>query len=197
FRTLAGGAAGGWSGLHRCEPAHSPTRARARSQGEGPCGGRGSAGAKKNDRARGTGRGRRHRRTERQLILTAIERACASGARLDRACQVVGISCRTLQRWREDPEADDRRYGPHRRPQNALRPSEEAQILTVMVSSRFAHLSPKQLVPQLADEGLYLASESTLYRLQRRHGLRAKRRVPARTPCDSRNHSASGCWPKS
>lgn len=41
-----------------------------------------------------------------------------------------------------------------------------------MTSERFAHLSPKQLVPQLADEGLYLASESTIYRLQRRFELR-------------------------
>jgi transposase len=100
---------------------------------------------KKNDRAGGAGRGRRHRRAERQLILTAISRARASGARLKQACRVVGISCRTLQRWQENPEADDRRYGPHRRPPNALRPSEEAQILTVMVSARFAHLFPKQL----------------------------------------------------
>jgi putative transposase len=50
-----------------------------------------------------------------------------------------------------------------------------------MMSSRFAHLSPKQLVPQLADEGLYLASESTFYRLQRRHGLRRTLRAINRT----------------
>lgn len=50
-----------------------------------------------------------------------------------------------------------------------------------MVSPRFAHLSPKQLVPQWADEGLYLASESTLYRLQRRYGLRRKQRTISRT----------------
>ncbi len=76
---------------------------------------------------------------------------------------------------------EDDAGGPHRRPPNALRPSEEAQILTVMVSARFAHLSPKQLVPQLADEGPYLASESTLYRLQRRYGLRRRPRMISRT----------------
>ena len=48
-------------------------------------------------------------------------------------------------------------------------------------SSAFAHLSPKQLVPRLADQGLYLASESTLYRLQRRHGLRKGRRLSSPT----------------
>jgi putative transposase len=51
----------------------------------------------------------------------------------------------------------------------------------LMMSTRFAHLSPKQLVPQLADRGLYLASESTFYRLQRRYGLRSRRRAIART----------------
>jgi putative transposase len=50
-----------------------------------------------------------------------------------------------------------------------------------MKSSQFAHLSPKQLVPRLADQGLYLASESTFYRLQRRYGLRRTKRALSRT----------------
>jgi len=53
--------------------------------------------------------------------------------------------------------------------------------VNVLTSSRYAGLSPKQLVPQLADEGLYLASESTMYRLQRRHGLRDQKRTESRT----------------
>lgn len=48
-------------------------------------------------------------------------------------------------------------------------------------STFYAGLSPKQLVPQLADDGLYLASESTMYRLQHRYGLRAKKRTIERT----------------
>src|SRR5260370_34324468 len=59
-------------------------------------------------------------------------------------------------------------------PRNALSPGEFAQILSVLRTSRYEHLAPKQLVPQLADEGPYLASESTLCRLQRRYGLRGK-----------------------
>jgi putative transposase len=54
-------------------------------------------------------------------------------------------------------------------------------VLSALTSSRYAQLSPKQLVPQLADEGVYLASESTIYRLQRRHGLRRTRRPMSRT----------------
>jgi len=77
------------------------------------------------------------------------------------ACDLLGISARTVERWRADRQVGDRRCGPHHRPSYALAPTEEAQVVTVLTSSRYAGLSPKQLVPQLADEGLYLASEST------------------------------------
>jgi len=53
-------------------------------------------------------------------------------------------------------------------------------VSTIDGLSRYADLSPKQLVPRLADEGLYLASESTLYRLQRRYGLRRIRCIALR-----------------
>jgi putative transposase len=120
-------------------------------------------------------------------MVAAIAEAQAGGARLAPACRVVGISARTIERWRSEPDADDGRCGPHRRPHNALSAVEEAQVVSVLTSSRYAGLSPKQLVPQLADEGLYLASESTLYRVQRRHGLRRK------TPATSRTHVSRAC----
>ena len=103
-------------------------------------------------------------------MLELIVEAQASGARLVPTCRLLGISARTIERWRAEPEVGDRRCGPRRRPANALSSAEEAQVVTVLTSSRYAALSPKQLVPQLADEGLYLASESTMYRVQRRHG---------------------------
>jgi transposase InsO family protein len=110
------------------------------------------------------------------------------------ACRVAGVSVRTIERWRNRPGGDDLRCGPNRRPHNALTPTEESQILQVLTSARYAELSPKQLVPQLADEGLYLASESTLYRLQRRHGLRRVKRTAIRTHVTraATLHQASG-----
>lgn len=110
------------------------------------------------------------------MILATVTEARDAGASLERACEVAGVAVRTLQRWHRDPKGDDQRSGPRRRPHNALTTAEEAQVVTVLTSKRYAGLSPKQLVPQLADEGLYLASESTMYRVQRRHGLRTKRR---------------------
>jgi putative transposase len=115
------------------------------------------------------------------MIVELITEAQASGARLRPACKVVGLSTRTVERWRRWPERDDQRRGPTRRPGNALTPTEQSQILAVMTSLRYANVPPKQLVPQLADEGLYLGSESTMYRLQRRHSLRAAKRMLRRS----------------
>lgn len=57
-----------------------------------------------------------------------------------------------------------------------------------------AAVSPKQLVPRLADAGIYLASESTMYRLKRRHGLRATRRSAERSGVtrSTTTHAATG-----
>ena len=114
-------------------------------------------------------------------MLAALEEAQTTGARLHPACHVLGISARTIERWRGQPGGDDRRCGPRRRPRNALTPAEETQLLAVMTSAQYGHLPPKQLVPRLADAGTYLASESTMYRLQKRVGVNAHRRPVLRT----------------
>lgn len=113
------------------------------------------------------------------MILAALTEARAAGARLDAACRVIGVSARTIQRWKRHPDVDDRRCGPRHRAGNALNAREEGQVLALLTSPEYGHLSPKQLVPRLADEGRYLASESTMYRLKRRLGLAARR--PSRT----------------
>lgn len=115
------------------------------------------------------------------MILAALSEAQATGARLHAACGVIGISARTIERWKGQPGADDRRRGPRRRPRNALTAAEEAHLLTILTSTRYGNMSPKQLVPRLADEGMYIASESTMYRLQKRVGLDARRRTVLRT----------------
>jgi transposase InsO family protein len=110
------------------------------------------------------------------MMLTAIAEAQHSGARLEAACQVVGVSARTIQRWKRQPGSDDRRCGPRHRPGNALSAREEAEVLALVMSAEYGPVSPKQLVPRLADEGRYLASESTMYRLRRRAGGGGRRR---------------------
>jgi putative transposase len=117
----------------------------------------------------------------------------AQRARLCIACRELGLSARTLERWRARPDDDDRRVGPHRLPANALSSAECARAVEVMTSAQYAGVSPKQLVPALADEGVYLASESTLYRLRRRYGLTERRRAVERTHVSRANrvHRAS------
>ena len=128
------------------------------------------------------------------MMLAALAEAQATGARLRAACAVIGISARTIERWRRRPHEADGRRGPRRRPGNALTSGEVAQVLTVMTSTRYSHLSPKQLVPRLADAGVYLASESTMYRLRRRL-QRETRRPPLRRTEGTRGavvHRATG-----
>ena len=139
------------------------------------------------------GRGRRHGREERELIVAAVEEARAKGARLHAACSVAGISGRTVERWKKGP-ALDLRCGPKHAPANALSSAEVATVLEVLRSPENAAVSPKQLVPRLADAGIYLASESTMYRLKRRHGLRTTRRPAERSGVtrSTTTHAATG-----
>lgn len=116
------------------------------------------------------GRGRRFDRQERQVILSLLDEAQAAGARLKPACEVLGIDARTIQRWREVGGGEDGRHGPKGRPGNQLSKAEQKRVLAVANSQEFRNLSPKQIVPKLADRGRYLASESTFYRLLRAAG---------------------------
>jgi putative transposase len=127
------------------------------------------------------------------MIVAAIAEAERAGASVTSACGIVGISLRTLQRWQARPDGDDERRGPRRRPGNALRPEEEATIVAVLTSQRYAGISPKQLVPMLADEGVYLGSDSTFYRIKRRRKLQRPRPpLAARHVRATHMHRATG-----
>lgn len=146
------------------------------------------------------GRGRFHPQEDRQRLLALIEQAVSSGARLVKACALVGLSPRTLQRWRLSGPAADGRRRRRARPANSLSPVEEAHLRELLESGDYRGLSPRQLVPRLADEGQYLASESTIYRLLRRG--RPHPQQPSRTPRErtSRAHQVVDrpnrvwCW---
>lgn len=120
---------------------------------------------------------------DRQAACTLIEEACRGGARRREACRELGLSLRTLERWTRGGEvASDRRPGAARpAPANKLSNAERADMLRVVNEPRFAALPPTQIVPRLADEGRYLASESSFYRLLRAEGAlahRARSRAP-------------------
>ena len=112
------------------------------------------------------------------MILGLIDEAIAAGARQYKACEILGID---LQRWRRKGIGEDGRAGPRTSPANKLSAKERDQIIEVVNSSEYRDLSPKQIVPKLADKGVYLASEATIYRLLRDANLQ-KYRESSRAP---------------
>jgi len=111
------------------------------------------------------------------MIITLVNEAVASGARRDKAAAIIGISTRTIIRWRQHSGSQDQRQGPSASPANKLSKQERQHVLAIANSSAFRDLSPKQIVPKLADQGVYLASESTFYRVLKEHKLLTHRQA--------------------
>ena len=124
---------------------------------------------------------------DREILLHAIEEARVAGARLAPACALAGIDPRTAQRWQGDSLArGDRRPDAERpTPSHALTAAERARIIAVANEPRFAETPPARIVPALADEGTYIASESSFHRVLRVAG-QMNRRGRARPPRPSR-----------
>ena len=109
---------------------------------------------------------------DRRQAIALIEQAVAQGAPQHKACEVVGITPRTYQRWTRDGgvKADGRPDAERPAPANRLTEAERARILAVCNQPEYSHLPPSQIVPILADQGEYIASESSFYRVLREAG---------------------------
>lgn len=141
---------------------------------------------------------------DRRTMARHIEHAHAKGARLAAACAVAGISVRTLQRWKAHEglqKGDGRPDALRPTPGHALTPEERQRLLAVANEPRFADMPPARIVPALADEGVYLASESSFSRVLRAAGQNTHRGT-AKAPRKSRpptTHVATApaqlwCW---
>lgn len=108
---------------------------------------------------------------ERQTLVKNITEAKNSGATLPAACREAGISLRTYRRWFRGRQVYADRRPDATRPEAPWKLSEEERqiVLATCMEPRFADMPPTQIVPTLADEGVYLASESTFYRLLHAH----------------------------
>ncbi|PLC55322.1 hypothetical protein CR155_03720 [Pollutimonas nitritireducens] len=102
---------------------------------------------------------------QRVQIVALVDQAVVAGARQARACQTISLSARTLQRWRLAPAVGDGRPQRVQAPINKLSALERQRVLAVANSKEFGDLPPSQIVPILADQGQYIASESTFYRV--------------------------------
>jgi putative transposase len=141
---------------------------------------------------------------DRRSLAQDIEAAHTAGARLRLACDIAGIDLRTLQRWKAHAgpiQGDGRPQAVRPLPGHALSPAERAELLRVANEPRFAAVPPARIVPMLADEGVYLASESSFERVlraadQSHHRGRAKAPRAVRPPT---THVATAprqvwCW---
>ena len=122
---------------------------------------------------------------QRQILLPLIEQAIADGARLQQASTQIGLSARTVQRWQHPCAQDgDRRVSTlrvHTTPPNQLSQAQRDAAMALLNSDEFKDLPPSQIVPRLADQGQYVASEATMYRLlhsAHQMGHRRLERVP-------------------
>jgi len=141
---------------------------------------------------------------DRQAWAQDICIAQKAGARLRLACEMVGIDVRTLQRWKAKEgliKGDGRPSAVRPTPEHALSPEERAELLRVANEPRFADVPPARIVPMLADEGVYLASESSFARVLREQG-QSSHRGRAKAPRATRpptTHIATAprqvwCW---
>ena len=116
---------------------------------------------------------------QREEIIDLISSARASGARQAKACECMGISDKTLQRWCRSDSAQDGRLDARHDPRNKLTELERQRVIKVANEPEYADLPPSKIVPKLADKGIYIASESTFYRVlkaanQLRHRQKSK-----------------------
>ncbi|MCL1092093.1 IS3-like element ISSpu6 family transposase [Shewanella profunda] len=109
---------------------------------------------------------------ERIALIALIQEAYTNGARLYKACAETGLSKRTYRRWFREGQvqADLRPTAARPEPANKLEEHERQQILSVCNQAEYASLPPSQIVPTLLDNGIYIASESSFYRVLNAHG---------------------------
>jgi len=103
------------------------------------------------------------------IALELIGEAIKNGSRHAIACDDMEINMKTFKRWIIDTE--DKRKGPITVPSNKLHVDEVEAIVKVCTSKKYMDLPPSQIVPLLADEGVYLACESTFYKILKERKL--------------------------
>jgi putative transposase len=144
--------------------------------------------------------------TVEELMAAAVEAAVAElapvvGTRA--ACAAVGRARATHYRHHRvgSPPAPRPRVEPRPQPHpqpRALSDRERAEVLEVLHSQRFVDAAPATVYATLLDEGRYLCSESTMYRILRERGEVRERRRQASHPPRSKPElvatAPNQCW---
>ena len=138
---------------------------------------------------------------QRKQLITWINEARANGARLESSCATIEIDSDTYRRWHKHGQvvADQRDSAERPEPKHKLKQEERELILLTCDLPEFKSLPPSQIVPALADQGVYLASESSFYRvlhdaLKQHERGRAKPRSKRAKPNEFVATGPNQCW---
>ncbi|WP_433532648.1 IS3 family transposase [Micromonospora sp. CA-263727] len=127
--------------------------------------------------------GRSGRVRARQTLMDAYQQLTSAGATTRDAAAMTGIA-------RSSADRDRRRPSPTRVsrpvPTNALSPAERQRVLTLLDSPQFVDAAPAQIYAALLDQGVYVGSIATMYRVLREHRQVKERRRLARHPARRR-----------
>jgi len=131
---------------------------------------------------------------QRQMAISLINEACMAGARKEKACELLCINIRTLQRWNKGSEIiEDQRKYCKQTPVNKLCNEERSKIVETCNLPEYKSLPPSQIVPSLADKGIYIASEASFYRILKEEGqLKHRGKAKPRTVVRPEPYVATG-----
>ena len=104
-----------------------------------------------------------------------------AGVDTRRACGLVGRP-RSTYYWRRRPRPATAQRRPRPRPANALSAAERDRVRALLCDPAFVDKAPAQVWACLLDQGIYLCSESTMYRILRENGQLRERRRQATHP---------------
>lgn len=122
-----------------------------------------------------SGRGRLNSKETRATVIQLITQAVKDGARQIEACKIIGLNPKTYQRWTKGAKLSDARQARDFTPPNKLTECEREQIISIVNENKYSDLPVCKIVPALADQGVYIASESTFYRVLKQEKLLAHR----------------------
>ena len=97
------------------------------------------------------------------------------------ACQALAVARATYYRWQHPTEKEQGPVPPRRVPR-ALPPAERQQVLALLTDDRFADLPPAEVYATLLDEGKYVCSIRTMYRVLTEHAEVKERRRQLQHP---------------
>lgn len=117
--------------------------------------------------------------TAREELIADVKEAIEGGARKSAACSAIDLQLRTLERWQHDTLGDKRSIIV-KNPMNKLTETERDEVLKICCSDEFKNMTPNEIVPKMAENGRFIASQASFYRILKAEGF-VKRSILRKT----------------